>query len=151
MASVRPAHLLYEYLHAFLHWILLDKGRDGDGSRVDHGVVRTHGPRVELDGIEGVSAGLDAHVLERLVAPARLERHLVGERLRDGLDRELVFAVPHRELVTVHAHQADAEVVPIGFPQLGDVGSYLSFVQVLVLGVDALDYFLDVCDHADHP
>lgn len=99
-----------------------DQAAHGDRAGVDHRIERAPGAGVEDDGVEGVAAGLDAHVTEHLVAPEQLQREAVAERLRHRLDRERALGVPARGQTSVDRRERDAECIGLDGGELGDVG-----------------------------
>ena len=98
-----------------------DERAHDDRARVDHGVQRASGCRLEADRVERLAARLDADVPDDLREARLLEREGEDERLRHRLDRERRLAVAHLVHAAADADERGAEGLGVGVRQLGDV------------------------------
>ena len=96
-------------------------------------------PGSQLDGVEGVAARLDPDVCRHLLVPEFLERDAERKRLRDRLNRERMLAITGLEDAPVCRHDAHAELVGIGFRELGDVCRDLALVDRQIPSVKVID------------
>ena len=106
---------------------------------------------MKLNGVERVSARLDAHVLEHLVVAQLLNSHAVGERLGNRLDSKQLVAIADFEHSSIGSGDADSEMSGIGFPQFGDIGRDVSVVIGLILAVQFFDQDLYLVSFHSRP
>ena len=133
------AHLIDKGLNTGLYRRLLDQRSDGDGARVNHGIEGPRGLGVQLDGVEGIAARLNTDVFEGFVHAALFQGHLEGKRLAHGLDREFLVPITRADYMAIHRNQADAEVIRVGFAQLGDVSRDGSVIDILIFFISIVD------------
>ena len=114
-----------------------------DCTSIDHRVERCTSLGIETDGVEGVAAGLHAHLAgDEVLAPVR-QGGGVDEGLGDGLDGEGLVRVAHLVGHPVHGDDADAEPGRVGLGQLGDIAGDLAAIQGGELVVQGLQIGLD--------
>jgi hypothetical protein len=101
----------------------------GDGTGVNHRVARCAGVRIEADGIERVTARLDAdpahHCLDALIGQCLR----IDEGLGHRLDGEGLRGVACGVGVAVHGDDAQPEPVGIGTRQFRDVAGQIAVVE----------------------
>ena len=114
--SAQPAQDVVERVRAVFR---VKQRRHGDRAGVDHRVVRPVGARIELDGIEGVTARLHADVRRDPVLSEFLDRHAKREGFGNGLNAERLVGVAAGEGASVGGRDADAEVIGRSFAELG--------------------------------
>ena len=121
----RPPGIARQHRHeageALAVAVAADERRGDDGAGVDHRVERALMPLVEDDRVEGVAAGLDAHLAEHLLASAILEGEPIDEGLRDRLDGERAPRVAGLVRRAVGCRERNAEQLRICLRELRDI------------------------------
>ena len=99
-----------------------DLARGGDRPGIDHWIEGPPILRMEADGVEGVAAGLDAHLACHGHRAVVVQRKPVDEGLGDRLDREQMPGVADLVDVAVDRGHAEAELFRVGLGQFRNIG-----------------------------
>src|SRR5262245_49261511 len=121
----------------------VEECRHRDRARVHHGVVGTIRPRLQLDGVEGIPARLDADTGRHFLLAELLERHPEGEWLRDRLDGEGAIEIPGLKYCAVGGRDCDAEVFRVRVSEFWNVGGQLAVRGRLIPSVQIVERLLE--------
>src|SRR5690606_2074589 len=126
IARIR-AGALQNLLHLFFHAPAGEHVDDDEGPRIDHGVERAVIPLIDVEGIEGVTAGFHAHMLQSFFASVSVEDHAVRDDFGDRLERKAILVITGREDLTLNAGNGETELVTV-FRYVRRVKSYVAAV-----------------------
>ena len=105
-----------------------DEGVRGDGSDVDHRVLRASGFRLERDLVERITGRLHADLLQHTLDTPVAQGEGVDERLAHRLDGELGVRIAGGVDDAVQGAGGDSEPVRIDGGELGDVVGQLAVI-----------------------
>ena len=114
---------------------------DGDSAGVAEGIERLGGARIEVDGIEGVVAGLDADPPMHRLDAAQVHGQAVAEGVGGGLDGEGRRGVADRDFPAIDRASSDRQTVRVRRRQ---VGCDLAASEALQLAADGLEDGLEI-------